>query len=141
MRLSLLSLFLSFPGWLIAATTPESESTRTPMLTEPVGSADFVQMFVGMLVVLAVIFTLAWLMKRTGYVKPQLQGALKVLASVSVGQRERIVLVQAGDEQLLLGVAPGQVRSLHVLKEPINVADAADAVSFAQRLQEMLGKK
>ena len=41
-----------------------------------------------------------------------------VLSSVSVGQRERAVLVQVGEQQMLLGVGPGNVRTLHVFDKP-----------------------
>jgi flagellar protein FliO/FliZ len=34
-------------------------------------------------------------------------------------QHGRAVLIQLGNQQLLLGVAPGQVRTLHVLAEPV----------------------
>ncbi|EQD42713.1 Flagellar biosynthesis protein, FliO, partial [mine drainage metagenome] len=42
-------------------------------------------------------------------------GALEILASMPLGAKERAVLVKVGDAQILLGVAPGQVNTLHVL--------------------------
>jgi hypothetical protein len=46
-------------------------------------------------------------------------GAIEILADVAVGAKERAVLVQVGRQQLLLGVAPGRVNTLHVLTEPV----------------------
>lgn len=43
--------------------------------------------------------------------------AIQVLASVKVGTREKVVLLEAGDSQLLVGVAAGSVRTLHVFEE------------------------
>ncbi len=115
-----------------------------PMLTNPVGIGNFVQMLLGLLVVLGIIFAMAWLIRRMGHVQVRMQGVLKVLGGISIGQRERIVLVQVGEQQLLIGVAPGQIRTLHVLSTPV----AGDATpnqfsgqSFAERLQAMMKGK
>ena len=50
--------------------------------------------------------------------RPGGSDALKIEASVAVGTRERVVMVRAADTYLVLGVAPGQVRTLHVLDSP-----------------------
>jgi flagellar protein FliO/FliZ len=52
------------------------------------------------------------------------------------------MLVQVGNEQILLGLSPGTITALHVLKEPVQVPGATEKATpeFAQRLLEMLGK-
>jgi flagellar protein FliO/FliZ len=45
---------------------------------------------------------------------------MKVLGGISVGQRERLVLVQIGSKQLLVGVAPGSVNHVMVFDEPLD---------------------
>ena len=52
-------------------------------------------------------------------------GSLRVLGGLSMGTRERVVLIQVGETQLLLGVAPGRVQTLHVLEEPIPTSEAS----------------
>ena len=42
-----------------------------------------------------------------------------MLGGISVGQRERVLLIQVGETQLLIGVAPGSVQRIHELPEPI----------------------
>jgi flagellar protein FliO/FliZ len=42
---------------------------------------------------------------------------LKVLGAVPIGQRERIVLVEIKDTWLVVGVGPGQIRTLHSLQK------------------------
>ena len=52
-----------------------------------------------------------------------------------MGPRERVVLLQVGDTQLLLGVTPGRIQSLHVLDQPVSYSDiGTEASSFAGRL-------
>jgi flagellar protein FliO/FliZ len=70
--------------------------------------------------------------------------ALSVVASLPVGQRERVVVVQVGERQLMLGVAPGRVALLHTLDEnlkPVRGSDsAAGGPSGAAWLARVLGK-
>lgn len=95
-------------------------------------------------VVLAVIVALAWLLRRMARFNRSVNGQLRILGGLAVGNRERIVLVQVGRAQLLVGVAPGRVQTLHVLDEPVETPQTASAagdgrsVSFAKRLRAML---
>jgi len=51
------------------------------------------------------------------------------------------MLVQVGNEQILLGLSPGSITALHVLKEPVQVPTTEKATpEFAQRLMELMGK-
>jgi flagellar protein FliO/FliZ len=66
---------------------------------------------------------------------------IKIVATQALGPRDRLVLVQVGGEQLLLGLTPGRIAPLHVLKEPVHLPDSEPAsTEFAQRLMELLGK-
>ncbi|WP_223676993.1 flagellar biosynthetic protein FliO [Novilysobacter selenitireducens] len=94
-----------------------------------------------LLLVLGLILGLAWLAKRLpGAARGgAANGALRVVASVPLGQRERAVVVDVGGTQLLLGVGPGGTRTLHTLAQPLPQADAPPA--FAQLLSQHFGKK
>jgi flagellar protein FliO/FliZ len=133
-------------AWL--ATTPAIALSKAdgkgPLMTSPVGIGNMVQMVVGLLVVLGIIFAMAWLIRRMGHVQVRMQGVLKVLGGISIGQRERIVLVQVGEQQLLIGVAPGQIRTLHVLTTPVTTdtnPTNPSGQTFAERLQAMMKHK
>jgi len=114
-----------------------------PLKSEPVGAGDFLQMIFGLLLVLGVIFGMAWFIRRLGTFQQVSHGALRILGGLSVGQRERIVLVQVGEEQLLIGLAPGQIRTLHVLDKAVaaNSPNVGQHNSFAERLQSALKGK
>ncbi len=60
--------------------------------------------------------------------------AIDVIAEVPLGQKERAVLLQVGTTQILLGVAPGRVNALHVLAEPLELAQAPGAPATPRRL-------
>jgi flagellar protein FliO/FliZ len=110
-----------------------------------VDAGALIRLIVGLALVLGLIVGLAWLLRRTGGVGQHLGGQLRVLGGLSVGQRERVVLVQVGKTQLLLGVAPGRVQTLHVLDQPLEGLDVPPRgagqrqdVSFAERLRDLM---
>lgn len=125
-------------GW--AGVTPASPAANVG--GDLVSGSGLGQMTLGLVAVLALIFALAWAVRRFGRVQSLPTGALRVLGGLSVGTRERVVLVKIGNTQLLLGVAPGRVQTLHVLAEPIEFSSPADvgagARDFADSLQSAL---
>lgn len=102
-----------------------------------VGSAA-TQIALGLLVVLLLMFFLAWLAKRLRLVPGAMAsgGAIKVLAVLQLGNREKILLVQVGDQQLVLGVTSHQITCLHQLEEPIKSTAEQTSAPFAQLLKQ-----
>ena len=72
---------------------------------------------------LVVVLSVFWLFARVMRQFQGLQGSapqgLKIVGALSVGQRERVLVVQAGDTQLVIGVTSSQINTLHVLDEPL----------------------
>ncbi len=122
---------------VFGATTEVSEQT---VKQDPVAVNNLIQLTLGMLVVLAVIMGLAWLAKRSGKFQFGAAGALRLLGGISVGGRERVVLLQVGEEQILIGVTPGSVRALHVLDKPISEMEAVSpsTQTFSEQLSHYI---
>ncbi len=118
---------------------PESTPAKQSAVT---GDSVFGVVF-SLLIVIAVIFMLAWIMRRMNGTAPKPNALMKVVGGLSMGTRERVVLVQVGEQQLLLGVAPGRIQTLHVLDKPIQDSDVSDfsAGSFADRLKSIVNKE
>lgn len=116
--------------------------TVVPPLTPAVTMAQGV---FGLVLVLALIFLCAWLLRRYAGVSRVAPGRFRVVAAVSLGARERAVLLQAGGKQLVLGVAPGRVETLCILEGadlvPVETLEPEHLPPFAQRLAELVGKK
>ena len=162
-RLILVVLLTGLP-WLAAAATDAPAPARAPgpdtaaelgerpaflagrraggaPVREPAdGAGSLLRLLVGLVVVLGTLFALAWVVRRSGAVGPGRGGAVRVLASAAVGQRERVVLLEVGTQQLLVGVAPGSVRTLVELSDPVAVSASgeADGRAFASQLQGLL---
>lgn len=108
------------------AFAAESRPFAAPETTElpASGAGSFVQVTIALAIVLAAVFAAAWLMQRLKGFQGGSRGSIKVVSSIALGAKERAVVVQLGQQQLLLGVAPGQVSLLHVLPASLPVEDA-----------------
>ena len=110
----------------------------------PVGAGGLASVTFALLAVLAAIFAVAWLARRMRGFGSRVGNAIDVLADIPLGPKERAVLLKVGTEQVLVGVSPGRVSPLHVLRDPIEVPKAttaiAPAASFGALIKRSLGK-
>ena len=88
----------------------------------PGQAGSLVRVTVALILVLAAVFAAAWFSRRMHGVGSSRSPALEVIAQLPLGPRERAVLVRVGTQQVLLGVASGNVRALHVLSPAAAVA-------------------
>ncbi|MGV8923908.1 MAG: flagellar biosynthetic protein FliO [Thermomonas sp.] len=123
-----------------ATTTHLGTPTAFPTGPNPAGGVGGA--LTALIVVIALILALAWLAKRM----PVLGGgvgsnpALRIVGSLALGPRERVVVLAVGDTQLLIGVGAGGTRTLHTLAEPLAASTSAPP-AFAQLLAQHFGKK
>lgn len=117
-------------GIAFAATAPAAPASP---------AAGMLQVLFSLAFILAVIVALAWLATRLRLTPRTASSALKVLADVPVGPKERVVLLKVGDAQALVGVGADGVRSLRLLERSIDVpTDDAAPNAFADRLKQLM---
>ena len=134
-------LLCGLPLTALAAESGPGAATTQVLASSSNLSAQLGQMLLGLLLVIGLIFLLAWLLRRVQRIGPRGAQVIKLLATQALGPRDRLVLVQVGSEQILLGLSAGRITPLHVLKEPVHLPDSEPAsTEFAQRLMELLGK-
>ncbi|MCZ8129758.1 MAG: flagellar biosynthetic protein FliO [Steroidobacteraceae bacterium] len=105
---------------------------------DPVGG--LLQVLLSLGFILAVIVGLAWLATRLRLTPRAASSALRVLADVPVGPKERVVLLKVGDSQALVGVGADGVRALRLLERQVELpADAGGPNAFAERLKSLMG--
>ena len=122
--------FLLLPFPLQASESrPGSELATT--------SSMLIQVTLGLLLVIGLMLALAWLAKRLRLVPGSSHHqALRVMAVLPLGNRERLVLVQLGEQQLLLGVTANQINCLHQLEKPLAMHTSSGQAGFAQLLNQ-----
>ena len=134
-----LSFFCNF-----AAYAGES-SVQRRSAESIVSYTNVFQWLFGLLIVLALFGVCVWLLRKTGNFSFQSKNQLAVLSGLSLGMREKLVLVKVGEKQLLLGVTPGRVDKLMELEGDArlfqNSASKGDDQPFAKKLQQVLQNK
>ncbi|EXJ16878.1 Flagellar biosynthesis protein FliO [Imhoffiella purpurea] len=118
---------------------PQTGGAHAPAtyLTQLIGSLA--------LIVLAIL-VLAWLLKRFSAGGMQGRQMIEVLAVKPLGMRERLMLVQVGEDQILLAMTPAGIRHVHTLSRPIEPLDPGVrsqpvALDFASLLRRFGGKE
>lgn len=130
----------------VAQTT---SSNTTPINTRAAASADqrpepvvngssIVQVVLSLIFIIVLIYAVAWYLRKMQFSAAMPGQRMQVVSALSVGARERVVLVQVGEEQVLLGVAPGRVNLLHRYPDPIISAAENDGNHFAKVLGSKL---
>jgi flagellar protein FliO/FliZ len=119
------------PAVLLAALVSVAHAAEQPFAAPETAkavssspAAGLAQVTLSLMLVLAAVFAAAWVVRRMRNFGRPGAGAINIIADVALGQKERAVLIQVGAQQLLVGVAPGRVNTLHVLAEPVRMNDA-----------------
>ena len=122
--LSKLIVVIALPAQADVVTTDAGSSLFT---------GDYLLQVVGsFFLVICVLLAVMLLLKRFNTVGISKTGYIQILASAPLGQRERAVLLQVGEEQILVGVAAGSVSTLHHISHPVAPAEAEASLSFKE---------
>ncbi|MBL0520254.1 flagellar biosynthetic protein FliO [Aeromonas enteropelogenes] len=89
------------------------------------------------LMVIGLILVLGFLLKKSKIANAMGGGQMRVIASLPVGYKEKLMVVKVGEQQLLIGVTPQQVNFLYRLEEPL---DESQPQAFSQQLGKLMGK-
>ncbi|MFZ3288714.1 MAG: flagellar biosynthetic protein FliO, partial [Telluria sp.] len=75
--------------------------------------------------VLGLLAMLAWFLKRYGPKAAAGPARLRIVGALNLGGRERIMVVEVGEQWIVVGASPGRVNALATLARPPEAADAA----------------
>jgi flagellar protein FliO/FliZ len=138
-------LALILPGLMTGVLVSMSIRAETEkpvssgLAPSPLGGGVLLETAGGLLLILALIFAISRLLRRFGRLPMASKGDIQVLSGVSLGPRERAVLLRVGGTRLLVGVAPGRVQTLHVLADA-DTANQTDVRFSGQLESEMTGQ-
>lgn len=112
--------------------------------TPGVGAGSYLQAGLALALIVGLLIGAAWLARKVTGGKGFGQGGMRVIGGVALGPRERIVLLEVGEEWLVIGIVPGQIRTLHRLaKGDLASSDNVGGGErpFAQWLQHIGDKR
>lgn len=112
-------------------------------------TGSLLQTILALVLVLGLLLGLAWFMKRFG---PRAMGAstnVKLVGALNIGGRERIMVVEVGNQWIVVGASPGRVNALATMPRQDGAqADgatlaphAASAGSFGDWLKNTIDKR
>lgn len=139
----------------IAAPVALTAPVNTPKpATQKVSSASqLANLIGGLTLIIALIYGLSWFVKRFAQGGFMHNPSMKVVSTLPMGTRERLMLVDVGGKQILLGVTATQINTLHVFDEPVVETEKASAEKtktgksqpiaseFSQKLMAILQQK
>jgi len=131
---------------LIGASLMLSSSAFATEMVTPSPAGGLAKVVVGLLVVLAVIAGVAWLIKQLAVGKTGSYSVARIVGGVSVGTRERVVVVEIGDRWIVVGVAPGHVSGIATLEAGSQLSEIEPATNpltdttFAKWLKKAVQK-
>ena len=126
--------------WGTSIAVAAEQTSSTP-------SSGLFQLVFGLLIVLGLIAATAWTLKYFG-VKQKIGGTnIRIVGGVNVGTRERILIVEAADQWIVVGITPGSINALATMPKQENVPvtdgtnNTADAKTFPEWLKKTLEKR
>jgi flagellar protein FliO/FliZ len=131
-------LLLWFPVcFAIPATDIQKQTVRT------IAYSDIIGWGMGLLVVLGVFFLCVWGIRKLSGLTVNGAEKMRVVGGLSLGMREKIILLQVGKKQLILGVTPGRIETLHILEGDDclireETAPASTETGFAQSVLQAI---
>ena len=122
----------------------------TAVQSSPVtpSAGGLMQTIFGLCLVLGLLFALAWFLKRHGPRHVGQSAHLRIVGALNLGGRERVIVVEVGEQWIVVGASPGRVNALATLPRQADTpgpavldADAPSASSFSEWLKQTIEKR
>ena len=124
---------------LVVEPTLAQDAENVTTALDPVSSSYLFKLTLGLVFIVLLIFGLAWAMKKMQLTQHSNNGLINIVSAISVGHRDRIALIQVGKEQVLVGLTPGRMQTLHTLKQPIEIDDKSSSTqNFKEKFKQIM---
>ncbi|WBA81120.1 flagellar biosynthetic protein FliO [Endozoicomonas sp. GU-1] len=108
----------------------------------PVSELDLFQVVMPMLMVVSLIFALAWLVKRLNPKLPAMGKIFELLSSAPLTNQSRLTLVRVSGKDLLIGITPNQITLLKDFDAPVvERSQTKGQTDLAEQFKKLLGSK
>jgi flagellar biosynthetic protein FliO len=128
------------PLSIILGLTPSLAFAQMSQAAGYDNSTSPLRVVFGLVIVLGVIGAFAWLMKRFNHSKIGGHSVAKIVGGVSLGSRERLVVVELAGHWIVTGVTPGSINSLGSFKISEIERASSNTISIANDQSIVLEK-
>lgn len=117
----------------------ENAAAAVTSVVPVVGGGELQSLGLSMLAVVLTIVVLGWLYSRSRFVSGGASDTINVLATRALGPKERLLVIEVADQQLLVGMTSTAVQTLHVFDKPLDIGAARTSpLGFKGRLSKAL---
>lgn len=96
------------------------------------------QMLLGLMLIVSILFLGAYFLRKlNGGRTFGNTGPLKIVGGLMISPRERIVLIEVEDTWIVVGIVPGQIKTLHTLPKGEIPAAAESKLPFGDWLKQV----
>lgn len=103
------------------------------------------QIFLALAFVIALMLLLAWLFKRVGPISNSNKLPVNIIGGISIGNRERVMVIEVAGQWLVLGVTAQQINTLATIpKQELPVIESTTnplAAPFSDWLKKTIEKR
>ena len=131
-----------------AQVSPPAPAPVPQAMTAGPAAGSLIQTIFALCLVLGLLAGLAWFMKRYGPKAQAGSAHVKLVGALSLGGRERIMVVEVGDQWIVVGASPGRVNALATMPRQPGIENDAtlhphqpSASSFAEWLKQTIDKR
>lgn len=109
---------------------------------EPLSYGNAISVIFSLLLVLGILFACAWVLRRGRGVMGVSTQKITVTSQLSLGVKEKILLLRVGEENVLVGYAGNTLTSLHAWQGevPPDVDHPAPVTGFSEYLAQLRGQ-
>ncbi|MBV1872352.1 MAG: flagellar biosynthetic protein FliO [Gammaproteobacteria bacterium] len=118
--------------------TPFSDRLKKAKVEKGVSSARYFEMLVALLLIVSLIGALAWGLRRLNLPIMASTNKMKVESSLSLGHKEKLLIVNVENQRLLLGSTGGQITLIDRLSASSEIKD--DNNVFSGKLRSVMQK-
>ncbi|WP_081857823.1 flagellar biosynthetic protein FliO [Thiomonas sp. FB-Cd] len=105
-------------------------------MSNPLSWSELLRVLGGLALVLLIFFVALRVLRRVQPGLARADAPLRVVTSLALSPRERLLLIQVGEQQLLLGSGPQGLRCLHVLPQTLEVRKTDSSLVFSDWLRK-----
>ena len=121
--------------FLLFAVPTTSAAADVPAISPTTG---LLQILLGLIAVLAMMGVAAWLFKKMGPVNTGNKIAVKIVGGVSLGNRERIIVVEVADQWIVVGVTASQINTLSTMPKQDKLLDEPQSTALEHQFSTWL---
>ncbi len=124
----------------LPAFAQEGAPVRAPA-TPVIDASEIASLGVSLVIVIAAILVVGWMYSRMRAGGGKGADVIDVIASRPLGPKERLMIIQIADQQLLVGMTASQLQTLHIFEAPVvNRSPRGGETGFASRLRSAISE-